>query len=286
MIKKIFLFVTIISSLSFAQFVFDSTDVEVCNSKFNLAVEKDLAQKPIGDVIVEIGKSFLETPYEAFTLEKGDKEKVVVHLTGLDCYTFFETTLALARVVKKGKTDFNSYLNEIENLRYRDGKLAGYASRLHYAIDWLYDNELRGNVKDITKDIGGVVLNKKVGFMSAHPDSYKRMKGKPGVIEQIKKIENEINSRVHYYIPQDEIDKAEDKIRNGDIIFCTTKWDGLIVGHTGMAVKLDDGRIHFMHAPLAGKLVQISEQPLGDYVRAVEKHTGIIVIRPLEPLNN
>lgn len=286
MIKKIFLFVAIISSLTLAQFAYDSTDVEVCTSKFNLAVEKNLAEKPIGDVIAEIGKSFLNTPYEAFTLEKGDKENVVVHLTGLDCYTFFETTLALARAVKKGNTDFNSYLKEIENLRYRGGKLAGYASRLHYAIDWLYDNEKRGIVKDITKDIGGVVLNKKVGFMSSHPDSYKRMKDKPEVIKQIKKIEDDINSRTHYYIPQDEIEKVEDKIHNGDIIFCTTKWDGLIVGHTGMAVKLDDGRIHFMHAPLAGKLVQISEQPLGDYVKAVEKHTGIIVIRPLEPAKN
>ena len=40
--------------------IFSDKDVEVCNSKFNLAVDKSLSEKPINEVIIEIGKSFLE----------------------------------------------------------------------------------------------------------------------------------------------------------------------------------------------------------------------------------
>lgn len=285
MIKRIVVFVLIFSSFSFAQFLYDTTDVKICNTKFDLAIKGNLSEKPIGDVIAVIGKSFLGTPYEAGTLEKGEKEKVIIHLTGLDCYTFFETSLALARTIKAGKPDFESYLKEIENLRYREGKQTDYLSRLHYAIDWLDDNQKRGIVKDITPEIGGKIVNNKVGFMSEHSDLYPRLKDNAENIKRMQKWEEEINKRRHYYIPQDEIERAESKINNGDIIFCTTGIKGLIVGHTGIAVKESDGRIHFLHAPLKGKNVQISEKPLSDYIRSVKKHTGIIVIRPLEPKN-
>ncbi len=283
--KKLIYIFLFLSYVVQAQFVYDKSDVEICSSKFDTAVNLKLTDKPIGQVIAGIAKTFLGTPYEAHTLEKGDSETVVVHLSGLDCYTFFETSLALARSVKKGSPDFESYLKEIENLRYRNGVEKGYISRLHYAVDWLYDNQKRGIVKDITKRIGGIPFNKKVGFMSEHPQYYKRLKDNPENIAGIKAVEDSINKREYYYIPQDEIQKAEDKIHSGDIIFCTTYIDGLLVGHTGMAVREKDGRIHYLHAPSIGKKVQLTEKPLSDYVKEVKKHTGIIVIRPLEPVN-
>jgi len=281
--RKSLLILSLLPALIFAQALYDSTDVQIVRQKFAFAKENGLQNKPIGEVMVAIGKTFLGTPYVAHTLEKGDSEKVVVHLSGLDCYTFFETTLALSRCVKLGTMNFDSYLKQIETIRYRGGKLNGYLSRLHYALDWLYDNAERGIVKDITKEIGGVPYNKKVGFMSTHPDLYKRLKGDSLRIAGIKEIENRINKRKYYYIPQDKIAEVEDKIHNGDIILMTTFWKGLGIGHTGMAIKLKDGRIHFLHAPLAGKKVQITELPLAEYAKAVKKHSGIIVARPLEP---
>lgn len=281
--KKIFLFIVLFSSLSLAQSTYTQEDIEICNNKFEIAVSESLSTLPIGDVVADIGKTFLGLKYEAFTLEAGDTESVVVHLTGLDCYTFYETSLALARCVKMGKYDFDSYLKEIENLRYRNGKMEGYVSRLHYAVDWLYDNQKRGHIKDITKEIGGERLIKKVDFMSTHPDLYKRLKNNPGDVQKIAAIEEEINNRKYYYIPQDKIEDAEPFINTGDLIYATTNQDGLMVGHTGIAVKLDDGRIHFMHAPLVGSKVQISEKTLPDYIKAVKKHTGIMVLRVLEP---
>ncbi|HEX9251836.1 MAG TPA: N-acetylmuramoyl-L-alanine amidase-like domain-containing protein, partial [Ignavibacteriaceae bacterium] len=263
--------------------VFSEKDVEICNSKFKFAVDKSLSEKPINEVIIEIGKSFLGTDYIAHTLEKEGDEQLVINLTGLDCTTFLETSLTLARCIKKGKTSFEDYQNELAFIRYRDGKLDQYPSRLHYFSDWIYNNQQKGIVKDITKEIGGKEINFKVNFMSENPKYYKQLKENPDFIPVISKQEKEINSRQYYYIPQEDIEKLESKIHSGDLIALTTSDKGLDIGHVGLAVKMDDGRIHFLHAPLSGSKVQITEMPLSDYTKKIKKHTGIIVLRVLEP---
>lgn len=282
MIRKTFLLLFSVSLL-FAQSVYTQKDVEVCNAKFQLAVEKDLQNKPINEIIVEIAKSFLGLDYEAQTLEEGDKEKLVVHLTGLDCYTFLETSLVFARCIKEGDTTFANFQKELENIRYRDGELKDYSSRLHYFSDWIYEMDKRGIAKNITKEIGGKHYENNVNFMSTHPDSYKRLRENPQFIEEIKLTEKEISSRDYYYIPQEKIESIEDEIQSGDILGITTNIDGLDISHTGIAIRLDDGRIHLLHAPTVGKKVQISEEPLADYIKAKKFQTGIMVVRPISP---
>ena len=280
---KIILALLFLQTFITAQSLYTDEDVEICKSKFDFAVKKDLKNKPINDVMIEVSKTFLGLGYEAFTLEKGETEQLVIHLSGLDCYTFFESSLVFAKCIKNGKTSFEDYQKELTNIRYRDGKINGYPSRLHYASDWLYDNNNRGNVKDITQQIGGIEFSKKIDFMSTHSDSYKQLKNNPEFVKEIKSIEDSINSRKYYYIPQNFIECVEDSIHNGDIILLTASADGLDISHTGMAIKMDDGRIHFLHAPLRGKKIQITEQPLSDYVKSVDRHTGIMVARVLEP---
>ena len=266
------------SVLSLAQ-VYTEKDVEICNSKFELAVDKKLSDKPISEIISEIGRSFLNTEYEAFTLEQEGTEQLVIHLTGLDCTTFLENTLTISRCIKKQKTSFEDYQNELTNIRYRDGKLNGYPSRLHYFSDWIYNNSKKGIVKDVTKEIGGKPIKFNVFFMSKNPDKYKKLTESPEFIPLIAKQEKEINKRKYYYIPKEKVSTIEDKIQNGDLIAITTNLPGLDVGHVGIAVKESDGRIHFLHAPLSGSKVQISEKPLPEYLAAIKKHTGIIVMR-------
>ncbi len=266
----------------FAQAIFTEEDVAVCSEKFEFAESKNLSDNPINEIIVEIGKSFLGLEYEAFTLEKGKKEQLVINLTGLDCYTFFESSLTFARCIKKGKTTFKDFQNAIINTRYRNGKLKNYPSRLHYASDWLYDNNKRGIVKDITAEIGGIAFDKKINFMSTHSFLYKRLKNNPKFVEEIKSIEDSINARDYYYIPENFIECVEDKIQNGDILLLTASTKGLDISHTGIAIEVE-GRIHFMHAPQKGKKIQITEKPLGEYLRSLKRHTGIMVARSLEP---
>ena len=280
--KRIAVIFILFTQLSFAQ-IYTQKDVDICNSKFEIAVNKNLSTKPINEVITDIGKTFLGLNYKAHTLEKGSKETLVIDLTGLDCYTFFESSLGLARCIKKGKTTFKDFQNEITNLRYRNGKIDGYPSRLHYASDWLYDNDKRGNVKDITKEIGGMPYKKEINFMSTHPQSYPRLKNNPAFVKEIAAIEKKMNKRNYYYVPQNFIACVEDKIKSGDVILITTGIKGLDISHTGLAIRLDDGRIHFLHAPIAGKKVQITKEPLADYIKRINRHTGIMVARVLEP---
>ncbi|MGE5409683.1 MAG: N-acetylmuramoyl-L-alanine amidase-like domain-containing protein, partial [Clostridiales bacterium] len=92
-----------------------------------------------------------------------------------------------------------------------------------------------------------------------------------------------INSRNYSYIPKKDVKSIESKIENGYLIAITSGVEGLDIAHVGIAVKMDDGRIHFMHAPIVGAKVQITEKPLADYLMKNKSQTGIMVLKPLEP---
>lgn len=283
---RLFIFLTVImltAATMFSQTLYTPKDKEICQEKFTLAVEKELGKKPVNDVIAEIGKSFLGLNYEAHTLETEGKEQLVIHLTGLDCTTFLENALVFARCIKSGKTSFEDYQNELTKVRYREGKLDGYPSRLHYFSDWIFDNNSKGVVKDITKEIGGKPYVKKVNFMTKNRKEYKQISTNEDYFNAIKTAESKINSREYYYIPKEEIKNVESRIQNGYLVAITSGLDGMDIAHVGIAVKLDDGRIHFMHAPIVGSKVQITDKPLADYLMKNKKQTGIMVLQPLEP---
>ncbi|MFA7227419.1 MAG: N-acetylmuramoyl-L-alanine amidase-like domain-containing protein [Melioribacteraceae bacterium] len=267
-------------SKSFAQPVYTQRDADICSTKFDLAIRNNFFSLPIGQLIIEIGKSFIGTDYAAASLEKNNEEKLIISLTGLDCYTFLESSLVFARCIREGRTNFEEYGKELENIRYRGGKMDGYESRLHYFSDWIFDMNRRGIGADVTEMIGGKPYCKKIDFMSTHTSSYRQLKNNPELVGRIVKIEKEIASRKNHYIPQDEIEKIEDKIESGDIIGITTNVEGLDIAHTGIAIRMEDGRIHFMHAPNVGYKVQITEKPLADYIKGNKKQTGIMVLRP------
>ncbi|MEW6193920.1 MAG: N-acetylmuramoyl-L-alanine amidase-like domain-containing protein [Bacteroidota bacterium] len=274
-----FSYFSIIPSFHYSQSVYTQRDVEICNSKFQLAVDQELSKKSINEIIVDIAKSFIGTDYAANTLEVGDKEKLVINLTGLDCYTFLESAIVFARLIKNGSTTFEDYQKELINIRYRGGKLNEYPSRLHYFSDWIYDIDKRGIGKNITKDIGGVGYMKKIDFMTTHTDAYRQLKENPNFVEEIRNTERKMSFRKNFYIPEDEIEKIEEKIQSGDILGITTNIEGLDISHTGIAIRMDDGRIHLLHAPNIGYKVQISEKPLADYLKANKKQTGVMVLR-------
>ena len=133
----------------------------------------------------------------------------------------------------------------------------------------------------LLKEIGGEPIKFNVFFMSKNPDKYKHLTKTPSFIPIIAKQEKAINKRKYFFVPKEKVEQIEDKIQNGDLIAITTNLKGLDIGHVGIAVKESDGRIHFLHAPLAGAKVQISEKPLPEYLAAIKKHTGIIVLRVL-----
>lgn len=236
-----------------------------------------LLEKDLGKTMVSVGKTFLQTPYVAKTLEIGETETLVVNLQGLDCTTFVENVLAFTLVLQKEKTDFDSFAKVLETIRYKNGKLDGYASRLHYFSEWIANNEQKGLITDMTAEIGGKEISKEINFMSTHRDLYPFLVDDMN-FEKIKASENFLNNEAICYLPQDQIEANEHLIRSGDIIALTTSIEGLDITHTGIASREKDGRIHLLHASSSGE-VEVSELPLVDYLKKVNKNTGIMVAR-------
>jgi hypothetical protein len=282
---KLVLFVSVL--LFYPTFVLSQVycqkDIEICNSKFKIAENANLKMNNMGDIICSVGESFIGTDYKAYTLETEPKEKLVVNLTGLDCTTFLENVLAISRLVKKDSTSFDNFIKELTYIRYRNGIIDSYPSRLHYFSDWIYDNAGKNVIKDITEDLGGIAIKFQINFMSEHVNLYKHLKENPSFIPVIKKQEKSINNRSYFYIPKDNVSKIESKLSNGDIVAFTTYMNGLDIGHVGIAVDGKDGRIHLLHAPQPNTKVQITQEPLSDYISKLKKDTGIIVLRALNP---
>lgn len=253
--------------------------------------QRHIASLSIGERVAAIGKLFLGKPYLDKTLDIiTDKEVLICNLSGFDCVTFFENSWDLARTARYHEDNFFTFfLLQLENTRYRNGKLNGFASRLHYTSDYFFDNARRGNLRNVTKLIGkkyATLETKKINFMSAHPNLYPQLRDDIAMQASIKIVEDSINARCGYYmIKKENVKKIESGIKTGDLIGITTTVNGIDCSHTGIAIKLKDGRIHFMHASSAMKKVIISETPLAEYLANNAKQTGIMIYRPLEVTN-
>lgn len=239
------------------------------------------SQQEIGKQMTEIGQFFLGTPYVANTLDDSGNEALVINLRGLDCTTFVENVLVLSQLALEEKLTWGNYPGMLEHVRYRNGVRDGYPSRLHYLTDWIRNNTEKGLVMDITKQIHGVEQDKIIDFMGTHPGSYPAL-GNPSNLEAIRNTEQVLSQEPLWILPQSEVEKQEHLLQDGDIIALATSINGLDVTHTGLAVRLEDNRIHLLHASTVGEVV-ISENPLSEYLKGIKSNIGIIVARPVRP---
>ncbi|MEM7416066.1 MAG: N-acetylmuramoyl-L-alanine amidase-like domain-containing protein [Gemmatimonadota bacterium] len=245
---------------------------------------------PMGELMAEVGRGLVGTPYVPHTLEAGGMDELlVVNLQGFDCVTFIESvfalsvlikTDALARVGDRGGVE-GEFERAVRAVRYRDNSIDGYASRLHYFSDWIDDGENKRLLTNVTAALGGDEWNEPVDFMTTHPDSYAQLADE-AVFAAVQQTERRLSARPMHVIPQDRIAEAAPRIRNGDIIAATSTIEGLDVAHTGLAVWVD-GALHLMHAPLVGDSVEVSSVPLADRIMGFDGQNGIIVARALEP---
>jgi hypothetical protein len=257
----------------------EPADSLIFEEKIAWARAQRLDTLDIGEAIVVLGRSFVGTRYTPGTLELPGPERLIVNLRELDCVTFIENVLALVRTLRAGRADYASFQRELLNIRYRGGVLSGYPSRLHYFSEWIADNEAKGVVRDITATLGGRVDPDSITFMTRHREAYRQLADTATFVE-VARTETTLTGRPRYFIPEDEIAAAAPRIRNGDVIAATSTAPGLDVAHTGIALWVD-GRLHLMHAPLVGSVVEISEQPLADRIRGITTQDGIMVARPL-----
>jgi hypothetical protein len=259
----------------------EDKDEQIFSHVMQSAATKNLAAEPIASVVADVGLSFQGTPYVAHTLEAPGEEHLVVNLRELDCTTFMENALVLARCVKLGKQNFDDYKKELKFVRYRGGVINGYSSRLHYFTDWAADNEIKKVVRNISKDLSGEPSGKTIDFMSTRPASYRQL-STPEAVKDIVKWEEALTKRGFWYVPRTRLARILGKLRDGDIIGMTTSKAGLDVSHTGLIV-VQNGVRKFLHAPLSGGNVQLTEGSFAEYVEGIPSMTGIVVVRPCEP---
>lgn len=232
---------------------------------------------PTGELIVKIGCYWKGTPYVAHTLE-ADQEQLTINLREMDCTTFDESCLAMARTIKSGGKDMADYAQQLKQIRYRKGELTDYTSRLHYFSDWLYDNAQMDLISPLDSSFQQR-FEKTINFMSSHPASYKSLTNNPAFVKQIADLEQELSNRQIYWLPKSELAKNEDKLQDGDIVALTSSVAGLDIAHVGFAIWVN-GRIHLLHASSALGEVVVSEQPLADYLANKKSFTGIMLARP------
>ncbi|QIA09050.1 N-acetylmuramoyl-L-alanine amidase-like domain-containing protein [Draconibacterium halophilum] len=278
--KKFFLFVNVLFfgfSLLSAQNYSKLNDEEICNKiLFELQKQSD---KSTAKLVVETGKLLMNTPYVAHTLET-EPEQLIVNLRELDCTTFAENCLALARTAKTRKPSYKHFKNELQLIRYRGGEINGYPSRLHYFSDWIIDNDKKQTVSSASKSISNIEFDKTINFMSLHPDSYKPLKNNAVYIGAINKQEHKLTNSELYYIPKEKLEALKHLLKDGDIFGITTNVDGLDITHVGIAVFKNDSLL-FMHASSKAEKVILSKETLSEYLINRKSATGIMVARPL-----
>ena len=233
---------------------------------------------PIGERMIKVAQYFVDVPYVGGTLG-GEPEACRINLAGMDCVTFFENTLDIARMLAHGGSTIDDLRKELTFTRYRNGTLNGYESRLHYTADWIANNIEKKVVADVTPQLGGVPLKVNVSFMSTHPQYYRPLQEQPALIETMGAIETAVNKIPRSYIPRNGIREIENKLQSGDIIAITTSKDGLDYAHTGL-INVVNGEARFMHASSSQKKV-VLDRTISEYVNSVTSHTGITVVRPI-----
>ena len=256
------------------------------DSLVHRADEENWKALPIGERVCAVGRAMVGTPYKSFTLEIDDHvEAPSVNLDGLDCWTFFETSLAFARMLNEPRDGWtpSTMLHFIELDRYRGGHCTGqYLSRLHYLEDWLYDNDRRGLVRDMTRSLGGVRVAHEAREMTAGWHEYRYLRADPSLLGPLRQMEMHVTSLTMYHIPKSRVPSIESRLQDGDIICVTSREDGLIsTAHVGLAYRDGMGILHFMHASSPHNYGRVViDDRLSNYLNRYRSDAGIIVGRP------
>jgi len=277
--KRFVFFLLVITQLT-AVYAQNAADSILFEKFLSLATKENIAKKSVEERVAFVGRYFLETPYVAYTLEAVGPERLQVNLRGLDCTTLVENALALSRLLVSENMDFDTYKALLTSIRYRNGLLQGYPSRLHYASDWLIDNIGKGYLKMVSNGCPNDSLHPQVQYMSTHPSAYPALKADSLLIPVIAAQELKINQLTFPYLPKDKMTEKMDCIHTGDIIAISTNLAGLDFSHLGIAIR-QKGKVYLLHASSSGKKVLISEKPLSVYLAGIKKHSGIVVVRPL-----
>lgn len=241
---------------------------------------------PLGERTIRVARELVGTPYVNYSLEVDDRiESPVANLKGMDCWTYYENSLAIARMLRYKPAPYSpqDMLHMIEIERYRNGVCTGsYLSRMHHLEEVFHDNQRRGYVTNITSRLPGAVrMHRDIHEMTVQWKAYRYLRSTPSLIEPMGKIEAQVSNLPVYQVPKSKVRDAEKYLANGDICAITSTDVSSYTSHVGMIIRLGN-RAYFTHATSdkdKGRMVVI-DRPITDYVNGASKHAGIIVCRP------
>ena len=286
--KKDILFALALSFASLSAFAIAPSDMRFhCNNdtlKINELLRKgaECGKNNANELVAFYAKQLLGTPYVAHTLES-NREWLTINIDELDCTTFVETLYALTRATLDMRRSWRDFACNIESIRYRNGELGDYSSRLHYVSDWIANNSHRGNIREVTAEIDGAKYEiKTINFMTANRDKYPQL-ADSAMFAKIKNFE--IGYRMHRYpyLQKEWIDskKTAAGLKNGDFVALISKTEGLDVSHMGIIIK-EGNSFKLLHASSKEKKVVLEKDDLKETLRRNRSCTGMRIIRIVE----
>ena len=236
--------------------------------------------KSDADKVMFFARSMIGIPYCGGTLDVNENESLVVRTDSVDCTTYVETILAMYLASKAEDDEYSDFKEALTRIRYRDGVIKGYSSRLHYFSDWVADNEKKGILYEVTSRSNHSQRHFSINYMTKHSGLYRRLKEDSLSVNEMLCVEEKWKNYDMSYIPKELLKEHHNNIDicNGDILALTTNIDGLDVLHLGFAVWVD-GNIHLLHASSLYGRVVLDPMSLYEYLKDRKKHTGIRVIR-------
>jgi len=221
---------------------------------------------------------FVGRPYLVGSLEGEGPETLRYHLDGFDCFTLTESAIAFSLLKEP---DQEAYEDLLLKTRYRDGKLQGYQSRLHYATEWGDRAVELGILEDVTSGFKGAQpWSKTIDFMTKHRSAYAKLADEQ-VFNDIEKFEKRLSQRKRNYVGLDELEANKNNFLQGDIIMILTKKNGLDVGHFCYVTEPISDKstsIGMVHASSTQKKI-VRVEDMFQYIRNYPKVLGVMVFR-------
>ncbi len=214
--------------------------------------------------IAELSKKYIGSPYNAHTLigSRDKKEKLLINLNEMDCYTFIDYVLAEKiaglNLEKEELSKSQGFKDALKNIRYKDGKVK-FKSRNHFFTDWIENNT--SYIKDVSIEVGGSKSRYWTKELNKNQSLIKGLKAK---------------KRKIWFIPSKDINKELlSRIQSGDFIGLFTSKPGLDVSHVGIAIK-KHGKTYIRNASSKENYMKVIDEEL---LSLSKNASGIVVLR-------
>lgn len=232
-------------------------------------------------VMLSNGIKYVDVPYVAHTLDTDGPEELIINCDEVDCTTLVEYVLAesLTPKMENGDISESAFADNLQKIRYRNGKIDGYASRLHYVADWIDNGVRNGFLEDVTAANSRDTQKLSLSYMSTHPEKYKQLANSQENVAKMKQVEKALSGQTVHYLPEAKLPVTGLQwIKDGDIIAITTNTPGLDVAHLGIAFYVND-KLTLLHASSSQKQVVVSKVALSQMLQDNKQWTGIRVLR-------